>query len=457
MTNDKEVGMSPNGLARFTVALVLLAGVAGCRSTWTGDPAGAQAAVEPGEASATDQIADGSGEAGARASSEVVPASYTPFNDEKDAKDDDSGFQLSDLAPSKVYANVKEAVGLGPNEAVARALYAEGEQLYAEKRFSEAGAKFKSAAARWPDSTLQEDALFWAGESYFFADEYPKANDCYGRMLEKYEYSPHLDKVVARLFAIGRYWEQVNEANPAWPIEPNFFDDARPLFDTWGHAIKAYDTVRMHDPTGPLADDAVMTTANAHFLKGHYEDAAYNYDLLCKEYPQSEHQIPAHLLAMKSKMSMYQGPMYDGAPLEGAGKTADETLTQFGSQLGENRELVLRTKNRVVEEKAARDWVAAQYYDSKREYGAARIYYQAIIQDFPHTGVAQQAQARLEEIRGLPDKPPDRFTWLGKLFPSDAADTKGLRGGRTTPFEWITGGVSHEQRLSEEFRDGQAP
>jgi outer membrane protein assembly factor BamD (BamD/ComL family) len=466
--------MSLHGLTRFAAALLLLAAAEGCRSL---PPVSehAQATGKMQEGIPLEKVFPGlthdpeltGGDE--QASSEVVQASATepkqslvqesrrsavPEMGRLD-EDEDAGFQLSDLAPSNVYKNLKAAAGYGPNEQVARGLLAEGKELYAAKRYDEAASRFKSAAARWPDSTLEEDALFMAGESYFFADEYPKANDFYERMLKKYEYSDHLDLVVKRLFAIGHYWEQLYTADPSWPVEPNFFDDRRPIFDTWGNAIKAYEMVRLHDPTGPLADDAVMASANAHFLKGHFEEASYNYDLLRKEYPRSEHQVPAHLLSMKSKMSMYQGPLYDGAPLEKAGEIAEQTLTQFGTELGDQRELVLRTKNLVVEEKAARDWAVAQYYDKKQCYGAARIYYRAIIEDYPNTAAAQQAGARLQEIRDYPDQPPDHFGWLGKLFPKD--DEPARRSPHNTPLDWISGAASGAPAPSEEFRDERTP
>ncbi len=329
---------------------------------------------------------------------------------------EDSGFEWEDLAPSNIYKQLKAAVGLGPDETVARTAYEQGENLYNQKKYKEAAKQFATAAARWPDSVLEEDALFMLGECYFFSDQYPKANDTYQKLLKKHEFSRHLDKAVARLFAIGRYWEQMQAAEPHWPVTPNLADNSRPLFDTWGHALKAYEQIRMNDPTGPLADDSLMASGNAYFLTGRYEDAAYQYDLLRQEYPKSEHQIAAHVLGMKSKLEVYQGPLYDGTPLEEAGKVAQQALTQFPGQLGEEKELMIKTRNRIIEEQAERDWAIGEYYDNKKCYGAARLYYRAIVEDYPQTRVAEKARARLEEIKGLPAEPPNRFKVLTDLF-----------------------------------------
>lgn len=304
------------------------------------------------------------------------------------------------------------------DESLARSLYQEGAELYRRGRYEEAAAKFKKAAKHWPNSPLEEDALFMAGESYFFADRYPQAENAYLELLKKYEFTRYLDTVAKREFAIGRYWEQVELSKPSMLGLVQWGDKSRPTFDTWGRAIKAYQNVRLYDPTGPLADDAVMATANAYFLKGRYQDAAYHYDLLRKDYSQSEHAVNAALLAIKAHELSYQGPLYDGTPLEKAERAADELLTVYRDRLGSDREEVVRAKNEITEEKAMRYFAIGQYYDNRHYYGAARYYYRATLREFPHTKAAVLAAERIRQIDGLPDKPPNRFKFLTDLFES---------------------------------------
>jgi TolA-binding protein len=328
------------------------------------------------------------------------------------------GFELSDLAPENVYKNMKSATGYGPDEKVARAAMQEGEALFRDKKYKEAAAKFATAADRWPDSPLEEDALFLKAESEFFSDQYPKAHDTYGGLLKKYANTRHLDAVSAREFALGRYWEQIYDAHPSWPVTPNVTDNSRPLFDTFGYAIQAFERIRQHDPTGPLADASLMALGNAYFRRGRYEEAAYNYDLLRKEYPNSKHQMKAHLLGLHAKMRIYQGTAYDETPLRDAGKIADQTLKQFGDKLGDERPRIEQARLQVIEEKANRDFTRAQYYDQRACYGAARLYYNSVIDEYPSTQRAKEARTRLDQIRTEPDEPPNRFAWLTGLFES---------------------------------------
>ncbi len=123
--------------------------------------------------------------------------SVKDIKDDKDEKDKKKGFEWSDLAPENVYKNMKNAAGYGPDEKIARAAMKEGETLFRDKKYAEAAAKFATAVDRWPDSPLEEDALFLKAESEFFSDQYPKAHDTYGGLLKKYANTRHLDTVCA--------------------------------------------------------------------------------------------------------------------------------------------------------------------------------------------------------------------------------------------------------------------
>ncbi len=292
----------------------------------------------------------------------------------------------------------------------------EGRTLFHEKKYKEAGEKFATAADRWPDSPLEEDALFLQAESEFFADQYSKAHDTYGGLLKKAPNTRHLDTVTAREFAIGRYWEQMYDAHPTWPTTPNVTDKSRPMFDTFGYAVQAYERVRQYDPTGPLADASLMALGAAYFRRGQFEHAAENYDVLLKEYPNSKYQMKAHLLDLQAKMRVYQGPLYDETALKEAGKIADQTLRQFGNQLGAERERVVQAQAQIYEERANREYIRAEYYADHKYYGAARLYYKGVIDEYPGTEMAKLARAKMNDYHSLPDEPPSRFAWLTGMF-----------------------------------------
>jgi len=394
--------MTMQGVRVVSFMTVLIGMTSGCTAVPPAPAAGPQAGTQPGK----------SGVVLASAEEPIEPAA-APVQDEGD------GFDLEDLSPTNLTRDFKEALGLGPDENIARAALAEGENHFKEKDYDAAVDALKTAAARWPDSILEEDAMFLLAESYFFADRYGKAQDAYSNLLKKYDNSRHLDTVCRRLFSIGQYWERLHQRQQQWAITPNLTDKTQPLFDTFGNALKCYDLIRLEDPTGPLADDSIMATAQAHFLKGQYTDAAFYFDVLRRDYPDSEHQAKAHLLCLQAKLRSYQGPTYDATPLAEADKVAEQALRQFPGQLGDERQRVEKARGQILREKADRDWAVAEFYEGKSCYRAARIYYESIIQDYPGSPHAERARTRLEAIRGKPDVPPNHYRWLTDLFPGE--------------------------------------
>jgi outer membrane protein assembly factor BamD (BamD/ComL family) len=325
------------------------------------------------------------------------------------------------LSAKNAYTSAITAVGLGPqrSSSAAQQKYAEAEALYREKKYSQARSKFSEAAELGAGTGVEDDAMFMVGECFFFDNAYDDANDAYAELIKEYPNSRHLDRMIARQFSIAHYWQQYDTKHPDWPLTPNFFDKKRTLFDTKGHALRVYEQIRLNDPTGPLADDALMATANAHFVGGRFEDADYHYSLLRSEYPDSEHLYQAMTLGLQAKVRMYQGADYDSKPLEEARKLADQLLTQFSDKLGDERERVQQTRQDITAKLAKRDWTLAKYYSGRKEYGAARYYYNHIAREYPTSNLAEEARTRMAEIQDEPNRPPQKLAWLVNLFPGE--------------------------------------
>lgn len=387
---------------RLAVALTaaLLFGSTGCRTTKPPDPTAAPAGQMPAAGGAA-QPADG-----------LPGVSVKDFREDSTAGAPAKGW--SAFNPKNIKRGFMTLIGQGPNEQIARIAYSEGDVLFREKQYAEAAKLYRKAARRWPESTLEEDALFMAGESYFFADQYYKASDEFAALLKAHENSRHLDRVVVRDFAIARYWESQADKHTSWL--PNFSDKTMPHFDAIGNAIAVYESIRLNDPTGPLADDALFATANAYFVRSRYEDADYHYDLIRKEYPRSEFQMQAHVLGLRAKLRTYQGAEYDEKPLNESEKLIDVTLVQFAADMPDERERLIRARKAIRIQKAEREWENGEYYYRRHYYRAARYHYSSLLKDYPDTNFADMAQARLDETKSYRPVPKNYFLWIGRIF-----------------------------------------
>jgi outer membrane protein assembly factor BamD (BamD/ComL family) len=333
-------------------------------------------------------------------------------------EEDKGGGLLGDAGFIKGVNDVKARIGLGPDQRESQRQFALGEAEFRAEHYDEAAKHFKAAAAGWPDSALAMDALFQLGESLFFAERYPKANNAYEELLRKYPSSPHLDNVVTRQFAIARYWEQYAEYDPDWVLTPNLTAKSLPLFDTLGRALKTYENIRLNDPTGPLADDSIMAAANSYFRRGRYNDADYQYDLLRKEYPRSDHQFNAYQLGLQCKLRKYQGPDYDGTPLEEAEQLVKQQRTQFAGELDlDQKKRLAEIDGQVKRALATREYAMAEHFDNKAQYGSAKFYYARVLKEYPNTPLAEQARDRIVALGGEPDSPAPKLAWLIKMVP----------------------------------------
>ncbi len=321
----------------------------------------------------------------------------------------------------------KAAIGQGPDRNVARQLYKEGDALYREaaalegnariSKFAEAGAKFAEAAERWPDSALNQDALYMAGESYFFADYYVEANRAYEQLVKSYPNNRYLDTVDQRRFAIAKFWLDEDRTSPEPLYYVNFINPMRPWKDRRGNGLRIFDKIRVDDPTGRLADDATLAAANEHFAAGNFLKADEYYTDLIKAYPTSEHQFTAHFLGLKAKLSSYLGPNYTANSLEEAEKLLKQMCRQFPRDCEREKEFLDRAAAEIRYKKAEKLMSFAQFYDSRAEYRAAAHYYNRIQNEFSDTPFARTSEERVAQISDLPPVPAQKAQWLVNLFP----------------------------------------
>ncbi|QDU97066.1 tetratricopeptide repeat protein [Lignipirellula cremea] len=346
---------------------------------------------------------------------------------------------LASFAPEKVYSGWRrsymEATGRGRSPDAARGLYAAAEEIYrgaADQRaqskegdkgdrgraeFVKAGNAYFSAAERWPDSALEQDALFMAGESYFFADHYYDANAQYEMVIEKYPNSKHLDTIESRRFKIAQFWLQYNEKRPQPFYTFNFTDETRPTRDMFGSSIRLYDKIRIDDPTGKLADDATLAAGVASLESGDFYKADSYFTDLRDAFPRSEHQFMAHYLGVQAKIKTYDGPAYAGDCLAEAAKLVQRMKTQFPDDFEKRREELNKTDAQIRYLRAEREWKMGQYYERLSQFGGSKFYYKLILRDFPGTPFADQAKERLAALSDKPDKPEQKMEWLVDILP----------------------------------------
>ena len=303
----------------------------------------------------------------------------------------------------------------------AKAIFDQGDYSTAEKRF-------KKLAKQYKDTPIEEDSLFMMGECQFATNRYAKAQDSYGRLLKKYPSPRDLDMVTQRLFHIARHWLEFPEvvtsgevqtvslenpkatpppANPRprsldpsrrVPIFPNLWDRSRPVFDTDGRAMEALRSIWLNDPTGPLADDAIMLTASYYLRKGDFLEADRNYSILREQYPESPHLENAFVLGSHVKLMSYQGALYEGDSLKAAHDLKESTLRLYPKH--PERERILDEVRQIEEAKAEREWENVVFWQKKNKPLSVAMCCREVIRLYPNSSYAAQAREILSQMEG---------------------------------------------------------
>lgn len=356
----------------------------------------------------------------------------------------DTSIKMKDLAPDRLPRTIKNLAGYGPEKQVAQTALDKGREQYAaavalrrDNPQSEEAAKaflapidqLKIAADRWPDSSIEEDALYLLGECCFFADYYDDANDYFEKLVEIYPSTRYLDRVQSYRFNIARYWLQVAEKQSSLVVPVNFTDERKPLKDIAGEGRRVLDRIRLDDPTGKLSDDATFMLGKAFYAKERYFEAAETFADLRNNYPGSEHQFNAHLMEFESRLAMYDGKHYDGRALKQAEEVLRILLKRFPQQSENIRDELTKEAGEVRHMLADRDMQMAQYYIKRSYNQSARIYLHRLIQDYPETDVAREATELLAEIKDQPDEPEQVAKWLVDVFPEPQSTRPLIRSG----------------------------
>jgi outer membrane protein assembly factor BamD (BamD/ComL family) len=277
------------------------------------------------------------------------------------------------------------------------------------------------------NSPIEEDALFWRGQSQFKQGHLADAESSYALLLKNYPSTRHLDTVSRQLFRIAREWlgfpDQSDEEivrvaygeNAKPTVEqrrrqggwfPNVSDKTRPAFDAEGRALAALRLIWLHDAAGPIADDALMMAANHYVRQGNHIDAAQHYRLLREQFPDSPHLKDALLLGSHVTLASYNGPGYDPSPLEDA-KEMSLLALQFPDLSDAERQRIQTELDRMAEAEVEPLWKEVEFYLAKRQGESVLLQCNYIINKHPNSKFARMAAGLKQEMESKGRVPPN--------------------------------------------------
>ncbi len=165
-------------------------------------------------------------------------------------------------------------------------------------------------------------------------------------------------------------------------------------------AIEAFRRITMESPLNEVADDALLGLADAHRATGDYASAEAEYASLLDDYPRSS-LVPA----AECRLGIaYQEQTLPPALDQSMTHTAIEQLEHFVATYPES-EFIVDAQARIFEMRsklAEKEYMNATLYFRLKDPEAARVYLEAVANDFPDTPWARRAL--LDEARSLAEE-----------------------------------------------------
>lgn len=190
----------------------------------------------------------------------------------------------------------------------------------------------------------------------------------------------------------------------------------------WDDAILYFDRFALVGGTDPRVNQARYYVAQAHFERGEYVTAAGDFARLATDLGQSELADDARFRACRAYEELSPGPQLDQEYTRAAIDHCGALIQYFpdSEYAGPAGEIVDRMWSKMAE----KVYLSGDWYQRRRAYDSAIVYFDAVVEQYPDTRWAAEALARLVAIYGILEWDDEREEARARLlsdYPESAA------------------------------------
>jgi len=175
-------------------------------------------------------------------------------------------------------------------------------------------------------------------------------------------------------------------------------------------------------PGSRLAETAAVELADFFYREGELELAAQMYDILLRNFPQTEYRVHATERRIYSNIGQFKGPKYSAAGLVESRALIDDYRSRFpveSQESGVGDALVARIDHSA----AAQMLTTSRWYLKRKDPVSARFTLRRLIRKHPSTAAAAEAVALLRE-HGWFDEQIEAEAMLDAPTENDAPDVE---------------------------------
>ena len=266
------------------------------------------------------------------------------------------------------------------------------EQAFEKKDYDLALKAARHTVKKWPLSDYAPKAQFLVGRSLEEQKKDEQAFKAYQSLIETYPKVENYQEVLKRQFEIsnrylGGQWFKL------WGVVP--------FFPSMERTSQMYEKVIKNGPYSEVAPLAQMNIGTAQEKRGEFSDAVKAYEKAAdKYYDQKSLAADALFKAGQTHLKQAKNAEYD----QGIAGRAIAAFTDFIALYPEDKRVAEARKNidGLRSEQARGALEVAKFYEKKRQWNGALVYYNEVLIKDPDSERASEAKRRIEFLKSLP-------------------------------------------------------
>lgn len=253
---------------------------------------------------------------------------------------------------------------------------------------SQAIKAYSRLVKKYPDSTLASGALFRLAGVVEQGGDILKAARYYRALMEYYPRTEHFQEAIEAQFRIGEQYLNGKKIKLL----------GIPISSSKDTAVNIFAAIVRSAPYGRYTARAQFDIGRARELQGGAADLAIEaYQSVVDKFPNDPLAVDAQYQIGYIWMQEARRGSYDPKAAEHARTAFEDFLFRFpnSEKVPQAKENLRRLEKRQTDSSLA----VAQYYDKKKYYRAAVIYYNEVIRQHPGTPESTVAKNRIDQLR----------------------------------------------------------
>jgi outer membrane assembly lipoprotein YfiO len=197
-----------------------------------------------------------------------------------------------------------------------------------------------------------------------------------------------------------------------------------PFLGAYEEGIEMLYRIQNRSPGSPLAEKALLRTADYYYASAQYDFAADAYGWYVKQYPRSPMAPRARLRQAFANLAQFRGLRFDATPMIDAREQLRAIAAAYPDLAAE--ENIAAVLERIDATFAQKLYATADFYRRTNADRAAVYTYRYLLKAYPDKPEAQLAQARLEQMPqwALNEPGPGTVGGEGPATPEEVATPK---------------------------------